>query len=247
MLRGGFPADGSFNPRAPRGARPQVVSLMSPSWTVSIHAPRAGRDDRADHGGRALNVSIHAPRAGRDGPLPSRKASRYCFNPRAPRGARPRRWSTCAPWDMVSIHAPRAGRDAGRIRQGLRWYVSIHAPRAGRDQMNWCAHVSERAFQSTRPARGATRHNQDVRRLEIRFNPRAPRGARRITRAYITRGDMFQSTRPARGATAPSGREPIRPIVSIHAPRAGRDDGGDGVGCADGVSIHAPRAGRDAA
>ncbi len=57
----------------------------------------------------------------------------------------------------VSIHAPRAGRDY------IVWYfvgrmnVSIHAPRAGRD--------------SSTP---------DLTPAELSFNPRAPRGARRL-------------------------------------------------------------------
>ena len=34
-----------FNPRAPHGARPKVADERSVSATVSIHAPRTGRDD----------------------------------------------------------------------------------------------------------------------------------------------------------------------------------------------------------
>ena len=79
---------------------------------------------------------------------------------------------------------------------------------------------------------------------------------------------MFQSPRPARGATAGDRNGGVDVIVSIHAPRAGRD----GVWFREnaraewfqstrpargathhvavlvqrgGVSIHAPRAGRD--
>ena len=55
-------------------------------------------------------------------------------------------------------------------------------------------------FQSTRPVRGAT-HLQAC---------RIPRAA-------------FQSTRPVRGATQPPAITMIAQIVSIHAPRAGRD------------------------
>jgi len=57
----------------------------------------------------------------------------------------------------VSIHAPRAGRDALRaVRAALRG-VSIHAPRAGRDQAIDIVTREVLPFQSTRPARGATR------------------------------------------------------------------------------------------
>ena len=55
----------------------------------------------------------------------------------------------------------------------------------------------------------------------------------------------FQSTRPVRGATVGRGAGHDGPVVSIHAPRAGRD-GAARVGQGpDKVSIHAPRAGRD--
>ena len=125
-------------------------------------------------------VSIHAPRAGRD------------------RG-RDRRGRRNAP---VSIHAPRAGRDAERYWASLNPDVSIHAPRAGRDPPTWAAEAWACMFQSTRPARDATRY-----RRRARFSTR------------------FQSTRPARDATPVPRLGHRRPVVSIHAPRAGRDRG----------------------
>ena len=101
---------------------------------------------------------------------------------------------------MISIHAPREGRDQGEAK-GLRMFgISIHAPREGRDlcgsrrrpvplDFNPRAprgarleaeldmrHADE--FQSTRPARGATRGIPSARRRRSYFNPRAPRGAR---------------------------------------------------------------------
>ena len=33
---------------------------------ISIHAPRAGRDEREYHSFQRKTISIHAPRAGRD-------------------------------------------------------------------------------------------------------------------------------------------------------------------------------------
>ena len=56
-------------------------------------------------------------------------------------------------------------------------------------------------FQSTRPARGATL----------------------ILDARVA-AHVFQSTRPARGATTPPIALPVADSVSIHAPRAGRDE-----------------------
>ena len=60
-------------------------------------------------------------------------------------------------------------------------------------------------FQSTRPMRGAT-----------------------MARAYQDGFLLFQSTRPMRGATIDAVQQLIHPVVSIHAPHAGRDRRADG-------------------
>ena len=169
---------------------------------VSIHAPRAGRDEYADTLNKVAawfqstrpargatpvlcgkhygsNVSIHAPRAGRDAAMPPDSAPRIeCFNPRAPRGAR-REQDVARIATRVSIHAPRAGRD--RLEEPLKLddIVSIHAPRAGRDLPGREHSVRGNQFQSTRPARGATLTYHQTDQARLRFNPRAPRGARR--------------------------------------------------------------------
>ena len=57
---------------------------------------------------------------------------------------------------------------------------------------------------------------------------------------------QFQSTRPVRGATPLFQRREDLLIISIHAPRAGRDfDPEAGQFNRVDISIHAPRAGRD--
>ncbi|EGK58589.1 hypothetical protein HMPREF9081_1895 [Centipeda periodontii DSM 2778] len=48
-----------------RGATLLCVCVTA-SKTVSIHAPRAGRDKDIQKLERVMSVSIHAPRAGRD-------------------------------------------------------------------------------------------------------------------------------------------------------------------------------------
>ena len=79
----------------------------------------------------------------------------------------------------------------------------------------------------------------------VRFNPRAPCGARHaldLSEALLL---AFQSTRPVWGATIKPIAELAYEGVSIHAPRVGRDQYAlAGDGCA-AVSIHAPRVGRD--
>ena len=125
--------------------------------------------------------------------------------------------------DRISIHAPREGCDD--LRSGFFGLntISIHAPREGCDPV--FANIGEQPilFQSTHPARGATRTPLSVSNSPMHFNPRTPRGVRQGSREYwlwlrnfnprTPRGvrlkrmrrtmtmRRFQSTHPARGAT----------------------------------------------
>ena len=122
-------------------------------------------------------------------------------------------------WDLrISIHAPRAGRDSGLS-------VNIHkvsnfnprAPCGARPSKSTKA-ITASTFQSTRPVRGAT------------LKP--------ITANMIVE---FQSTRPVRGATTPGKPPTLYPDISIHAPRAGRDNSGSsGWQLADDFNPRAP-------
>ena len=78
-------------------------------------------------------------------------------------------------------------------------------------------------FQSTRPVRDATRWRHQPRRPRTHFNPRAPYGTRPKLWGTSPRSMRFQSTRPVRDATGlPDPLVGIE-IISIHAPRTGRD------------------------
>ncbi len=244
--RGWFPKTRGFNPRAPRGARPSCGQTLPAGLEFQSTRPARGAT-----------------------PLSSgRRREKICFNPRAPRGARQiHRCSSCAGAEFqstrpargatwrhgrwlhqspVSIHAPRAGRDRFRDPdlRGLS-RVSIHAPRAGRDPCG----VSSVC-------------------ITHRFNPRAPRGARRCWARACMAFAQFQSTRPARGATVTGIRratghrfQSTRPargatlvaqntaaFSAFQSTRPAR--GATALPCAGdplgAVSIHAPRAGRDA-
>ena len=148
----------------------------------------------------ANEISIHAPRAGRD-----RRVSRASKAPRisihAPRAGRDRRLRLYRADPEISIHAPRAGRDMrDDSAYSIRRHISIHAPRAGRDVIILRIRIEQSAFQSTRPVRGAT-----------------------ISEDTAAHGVEFQSTRPVRGATPPRYYDKLYDVISIHAPRAGRD------------------------
>ena len=134
----------------------------------------------------------------------------------------------------VSIHAPRAGRDGhGLGVLAIIVGVSIHAPRAGRDTLPCDGGMLWVKFQSTRPVRGATYRVFGAYFPSPSFNPRAPCGARRTTTPSLSSHCMFQSTRPVRGATTPTSAALSMMVVSIHAPRAGRDGAVDGCPRAD--------------
>ena len=146
------------------------------------------------------DVSIHAPREGRDPTIFDRRGRR-----------------------RVSIHAPREGRDGATqahtdaqirfqstrpvkgatcrpLHAARRAQVSIHAPREGRDSSNAVTDPPASTFQSTRPVKGAT-----------------------LAMPACTSRILFQSTRPVKGATMPTHLVIPPALVSIHAPREGRD------------------------
>ena len=203
----------SFNPRAPRGARPTCRCSVASDCDVSIHAPRAGRDDADSATGRTVGrFQSTRPARGATSTRTLRIAAQECFNPRAPRGARP-----------IS---------GARLRE--RRQVSIHAPRAGRDDTACEIAGAEATFQSTRPARGATRLAASAFSAAQRVSIHAPRAGRDGIElsTRVTATGAFQSTRPARGATRCQRRRSHAVMVSIHAPRAGRDARSDAHDCA---------------
>ncbi len=78
-------------------------------------------------------------------------------------------------------------------------------------------------FQSTLPARGATRLVLSAKAPRRHFNPRSPHGERPPAASRRTASARFQSTLPARGATCCRFCTPSIPRISIHAPRTGSD------------------------
>ena len=146
-------------------------------------------------------ISIHAPRTGSDACPPSAAAPTVYFNPRSPHGERLGGKSGLISAGTISIHAPRTGSD-GRPRKNppTQRTISIHAPCMGSDSTATAWRFSIASFQSTLPARGATRLkvSQDALR---HFNPRSLHGER-LHRVYTDHQSLlFQSTLPARGAT----------------------------------------------
>ena len=122
------------------------------------------------------------------------------FNPRTPRGVRRSRRPRDTGGHYISIHAPREGCDPEGGRAILTTGISIHAPREGCDVILLSVETEE-----------------------ANFNPRTPRGVRRI---------VWQHWRELMG-------------ISIHAPREGCDSLSYLVFWRMIISIHAPREGCD--
>ena len=128
--------------------------------------------------------------------------SSYNFNPRAPCGARLS--DTKGHFACHSNFNPRApcgARQQGRKKEHKKEQISIHAPRAGRDNTQEGGFKSRRDFNPRAPC--GARPTKDVKAMGrlLYFNPRAPCGARPAERTG----------------------QRLNRLISIHAPRAGRD------------------------
>ena len=169
----------NFNPRSPHGERRYSVAPASKRTHFNPRSPhgerRAGRSDRRPD----RPISIHAPRTGSD--TPPRPRCRCCchFNPRSPHGERRFFKRPCSNFPSISIHAPRTGSD---------WFDTIQD-------------CIRKVFQSTLPARGATRWKKSAQNPQKHFNPRSPHGERPCDVLATYWESLFQSTLPARGAT----------------------------------------------
>ena len=168
--------------------------------TISIHAPRTGSDcvfsilldmlvnfnPRSPHGERPLTYQTDLQDAH--------------FNPRSPHGERQHLHSaqSCPPY--FNPRSPHGERHLHGSRQFSNLLISIHAPRTGSDHAPSPDPNNYKQFQSTLPARGATRlciHGNKCNGFQSTL---PARGATALLSSpnNISR---FQSTLPARGAT----------------------------------------------
>ena len=151
---------GDFNPRAPYGARPDLLARRFPQDKFQSTRPVRGA---------TANSACPA--------IPSRD-----FNPRAPYGARRRACHVQRLLLKISIHAPRTGRDkiARKVLGGVRKKFQSTRPVRGATDGRCPKATRKRVFQSTRPVRGATTRTPKRHTRPQNFNPRAPYGARRV-------------------------------------------------------------------
>ena len=144
-----------FNPRTPRGVRPQKRTKRSPTSNFNPRTPRGVR--QADGTYKALNAGFQSTH-----PARGATAVRQPLNPRFIQfqSTHPARGATGGSMPplgskTISIHAPREGCDPIQFDMDAEDAISIHAPREG------CDRIPE---------------SVDYRPYD--FNPRTPRGVR---------------------------------------------------------------------
>ena len=152
----------NFNPRSPHGER-RLVNLQAPdSRAISIHAPRTGSDRQAASMNVSVQISIHAPRTGSDLQLFAEFFFKFVFQSTLPaRGATVGMAILPPKLTRISIHAPRTGSDRRRNESVCR--TRNFNPRSphGERRLASCYRRRQRQFQSTLPARGATRQSTE--------------------------------------------------------------------------------------
>ncbi len=146
-----------FNPRSPRGERHLDGQLEFEGVKFQSTFPARGTTPEEDK--RILKSKFQSTfpaRGTTDEPPPALQQHGY-FNPRSPRGERPKVLFADSVSASISIHVPREGNDLVSAEPTPPQDISIHVPREGND----------------------TRMPATI-GCFINFNPRSPRGERRI-------------------------------------------------------------------
>ena len=127
------------------------------------------------------------------------------------------------PYCIISIHAPREGGDLDFLGTVLDFIISIHAPREGGDCRVPAHGDGSGEFQSTPPARGATRPGDEGDGWGEYFNPRPPRGGRPHLERRQTHLTLNFNPRPPRGGRLnPGGVHVLFDDFNPRPPRGGR-------------------------
>ena len=138
-------------------------------------------------------------------------------------------------------HSPRGERPSGKRWKRLDTAISIHTPREGSDSTVKDSSSISVTFQSTLPARGATRALRQTQKASAFQSTLPARGATRLGK-NVKRRTVFQSTLPARGATLKLQCQAERWIFQSTLPARGATVGRDGGGeSAKYFNPHSPR------
>ena len=154
--------------------------MLRCSTAISIHAPRGGSDYCQGINRSFTRISIHAPRGGSDWFLRQADLELLHFNPRSPRGERPTLSKRDVQLFIFQSTLPAGGATSFPVSDGVQTFISIHAPRGGSDFHHEPVFCQHNGFQSTLPAGGATSLVWHFAPTSPNFNPRSPRGERRV-------------------------------------------------------------------
>ena len=157
------PSSSDFNPRSPRGERlrPNILfGLVNPFQST---LPAGGATKYAIIEPTIRLISIHAPRGGSDLSFGSKLPLPLNFNPRSPRGERPRLGTKRNQVKRFQSTLPAGGATISILPANEKRIISIHAPRGGSDNRNIPTTAPHNRFQSTLPAGGATRPGHHIR------------------------------------------------------------------------------------
>ena len=212
---------GYFNPRPPRGGRPETPRTYNVKW---IFQPTPS-----------------SRRATRHSPARPRRRPTY-FNPRPPRGGRRHQPPHPGPGGRISTHA--------LLAEGDRLTEAISAlepefqptPSSRRATASTTPSTFSRFYFNPRPPRGGRPSDQArVRNCTFHFNPRPPRGGRLNRNGPTFLLLRFQPTPSSRRATRHSPARPRRrpTYFNPRPPRGGRRHQPPHPGPGGRISTHA--------
>ena len=168
-------------------------------------------------------ISIHPPRAGRDEKKRYYQLQGNQFQSTRPvRGGTAQSSHTFLPIPKISIHPPRAGRDDHQAPPFRFFLISIHPPRAGRDPSGNKYSMMKCHFNPPAPCGAGPVSVLVVSLRPQHFNPPAPCGAG-LSRCAGCANSPISIHPPRAGRDSYFRDVVVYCDISIHPPRAGRD------------------------
>ncbi len=193
---------------------------------------------------RTPGISIHAPRAGSDLKERSKYACQYGFQSTLPVRGATHHFPAVGQVAIFQSTLPVRGATGGQHFGPKAGQISIHAPRAGSDRrLRSCGNTP--AYFNPRSPCGERRRRATDHRQADYFNPRSPCGERRLKALEDASSSIFQSTLPVRGATDAVSYELERQAFQSTLPVRGATELRASLYAEQRISIHAPRAGSD--
>ena len=193
---------GDFNPRSPRGERP--TGTKTRRTTSRNFNPRSPRGERHSAVFAFQLIYVFQPalpaRGATSAPISCSPCMIANFNPRSPRVERLKARFFAHCFSIFQPALPARGATRTGSGAGAGGSISPRAPREGSDQRRWAASSAPGVFQPALPARGATSLPSSSLRIKLYFNPRSPRGERRLVSVAHRRDHKISTRAPREGS-----------------------------------------------